>query len=226
MAEVRDSSIEYLKSGIDIPAWEALYEETLAKVETGGQERWARMERNYSKYFDLDQWLKYHHRHAVQLGLDKVALPVRIFDVGCGAGIFMYICKRWGHIVEGFDVDSEMYENMAKVLDVNWSKSQVRPLEPLDEKYTGYDLVTAIAIKFDRQDFARNADESWCVPEWDYFMKDAAQRLNKGGHLYLKPNKTASGDLFEDPKVLDMFRERATKVTNTWEFMIPKENLV
>lgn len=226
MAEVRDSSIEFLKAGIDLPAWDALHKATLDKVEADSEARWAAMEANYSKYFDLDAWLKYHRRHAVQLGLDQVAVPLKIFDVACGSGIFMYICKRWGHIPEGFDVPSEMYESMAKTLGVNWSSSLVRKMEPLDEKFTGYDLITSIAIKFDRLDWARTTDVGWGVPEWEFFMKDAGQRLNNGGHMYLKPNKTVSGDLFDDPRVLDMFHERASDVTPTMEFIFPKNSLI
>ncbi|MFY0666082.1 MAG: hypothetical protein JXQ97_15770 [Natronospirillum sp.] len=226
MTEIRDSTVEYLKAGIDLPTWEALYQSTLKKVEADGEARWAAMEKNYSKYFDLDAWLKYHRRHAMQLGLDKVAVPLKIFDVACGSGIFLYVCQRWGHMVEGFDVPSEMYESMAKTLGVNWSADYVRKLEPLADKFSGYDLITSIAIKFDRLDWARTTDVGWGVPEWEYFMCDAGQRLNKGGHMYLKPNKTASGALFDDPKVLDMFHERASDVTKTMEFIFPKNSLI
>ncbi len=184
-----------------------------------------RFELNYAKYFDLHYWLRYHWRHARTLGMDHSEKPQRVLDLGCGAGIFLYICRRMGHSGVGLDIEMPMYQQMAKVLGVKYLPERIAPMTPLPAEMTGFDVISAIAIKFDRPDFADRHARVWQLPEWKFILADLKTRLNPGGRLYIKPNLTAEGALFSDPTIEPYLASISDEVTPHVDFIIPKERI-
>jgi len=211
----------------------ARWEETKAKYDALNVSRKAandssdmsRFEQNYSKYFELERWLKYHARHATQVKLHEGVEGRRVVDIGCGSGIFPFIAKCLGHHAEGFDIESEMYQDMAASLDVKYTVARVTAFEPLPGDYADIDVFSAIATKFDRQDFADRKAETWSVEAWRYFFADLATRLRDDGVFYLKPNKFTDEQFFELPEVGAFFEERAVSVTQSREYIFSKSAL-
>ena len=57
-------------------------------------------------YEDAAHWIGVHVAHAQDLWLDRTP-PLRILDLGCGAGYFLYVCRFFGHEGIGVDTDEE-----------------------------------------------------------------------------------------------------------------------
>ena len=71
----------------------------------------------WPKYVDAWQWLELAIKQARFLRLDR-RKPVRVLDIGSGAGYFLFVCKQLGHSVMGLDLDwppmyAEMFEMQA-----------------------------------------------------------------------------------------------------------------
>ena len=212
----------------DIQAWADLHDRYLdvLKAAPEGDQVMHRLEQNYSKYFDLAKWVQYHHRHAVQMGLHEAKKPLRILDIGCGPGIFMFVAKTMGHEPAGFDVGSKMYAEMAQTLKVEYHSAMVIPNEALPSQFQNLDWVTAIATKFDQPDFADPSAIVWTIKEWRFFFADLASRLRTGGKIYIKPNVGYDGKLFETKDVADYFAKISSWSGKSNEFIIPKENML
>src|SRR5258708_7183626 len=59
-----------------------------------------------NRFEDVVYWIEINVERAQDLWLDR-APPLRILDLGSGAGYFLYVCKSFGHHVLGFDTDKE-----------------------------------------------------------------------------------------------------------------------
>ena len=224
--------IEKATYEVDGQAWQALQDEYTAMFAAHGDAhspvKMFRMERNYSKYFDLEKWFNYHSRLLMLAGLHETEQPKRILDLGCGAGIFLFLCERLGHSGIGLDIDSDMYRRMAGILGVDWRAAPIMANTPLEEDLTGFDMITALAIKFDRLDWGPQSDEPWGLEEWQFFIRDAASRLNPDGHLFIKPNywlhprDGEPGVYFKDARVLDYLQSMSLIPESDPEFLVPR----
>ena len=233
--DARKITTEDLIAGIDTTAWEALRQRYEGKFETFGGQRPAdkndRCELNYSKFFDLETFIPYHFRLVRLTGLDKEETPKRVLDIGCGSGIFLHICKTFGHDPMGIEVDSEMYLAMAEVLGVPITVAPVMAMQPQPQEIAGFDWITAIAIKFDRLDWGPQSAEHWKLEDWQFFIEDLATRLNPGGQIMIKPNyaerpsATSAGRFFLDPRIEPYLEKVATRRTET-EFFLSKETIL
>ncbi len=231
MPASRNDIIEKAFANLDRSAWDSVQREFDRKFaahgDTPSPDTIFRLEKNYSKYFDLESWFTYHTRQAMAAGLHETDGTQRILDLGCGAGIFLYIASVLGHVGVGMDLASDMYRQMAAVLDVDWRDSPILANTPLPDDLHGFDLISAIAIKFDRLDWGPQSAEPWTLSEWEFLLNDAASRLNPGGRLFIKPNfhihpKGAQpGVYFKDARILDLLTDIATEVTPNNEFVIP-----
>jgi SAM-dependent methyltransferase len=148
------------------------------------------------KYLDLDLWLRANILRGVRLGLHRAA-PLRILDVGCGAGLFVYLARRWGHEASGLDrpltelspSERLVYGTVPAVLGVPVLRASVaaHALPSLDGSY---DLVTAFMICFNGH---RGPDE-WGAAQWRVFLGSIAARLSPSGRVHLAFNASRARD--------------------------------
>lgn len=223
-------------TGSDFEEWYRLRDEYnevfLAYGDSHHPEASFRHAKNYSKYFDLETHLRYHLRFIRLLNLDEETDSKRVLDLGCGAGLFLYLCQYYGHSGVGLDIGSEMYQRMAEILNVDWRAAPIMAYEPLPDDMQDFDIVSAIAVKFDRLDWGPQGSEPWDLPAWQFFLKDAAHRLKSGGRIFLKPNYAVhpKGDVpgifFEDQRIEPFLKSIASEVTPDTGFVIPRDNVV
>jgi SAM-dependent methyltransferase len=122
---------------------------------------------------------------AFKLELDR-SKGLRIFDVGCGFGYFMYAAKQLGHQPVGLDIDDPYLGQVTKLLGLEKVVHRIEPFKPLPEIPGGpFDLVTAFATMFDRAGF----EGQWGLKEWQYFLKDLKRFMAPGCLIHFKFNQ-------------------------------------
>ncbi|MDQ6860091.1 MAG: class I SAM-dependent methyltransferase [Verrucomicrobiota bacterium] len=159
------------------------------------------------KYVQLDHWLRINLVRARELDLDR-GKPLRILDLGCGAGYFLYIAQQYGHDVLGLDIDRlRLFAEMTRFLKVPRVIWQIDAFVPLPEFDWKFDLITAHMICFN----GHNTRQLWGVPEWQFFLDDVATRLTRGGRLHLSLNHERDGSLYT-PALKQFFFERGASI--------------
>jgi SAM-dependent methyltransferase len=124
------------------------------------------------------------------LWLDRTG-PLRILDLGCGAGYFLYICKLLGHDGIGLDIDEEpLYRETLPLLNVHRVVSRIEPEVPLPDLGQRFDLVTATRVCFQYKRWPEKVGrQEWSQDEWRFFINDIRTRfLNPIGRLFLQFN--------------------------------------
>ena len=167
-----------------------------------------------AKYADLDFWLRLNIIRAANLGLDKLP-PMRILDLGCGAGYFVKVCRFFGHDCYGLDLPGELlskpesliFSKLTAHLGVTQYVHEgiVRASEALPIGGT-FDLITGFLVCFNNH---MRSDE-WSAFEWRAFLDDSFVKLNDNGRLYLElngnPDRYAEL-LFYDKAILGVLSE-------------------
>ena len=139
------------------------------------------------KYLRASWYVRDSMARAVALGLDHNA-PLRILDLGSGAGYFLLACRHFGHEVLGFDLPgNRFYAEMFRHLGLPRVEGAIQRMQPLGAVEGKFDLVTAFAVTFAK---IRSADGTadWGEAEWRFFFEDIRGRLNPGGRLFLRLN--------------------------------------
>ena len=62
--------------------------------------------RRINAYEDADYWVGVNVKRVQDLWLDR-SPPLRILDLGCGPGYFLYVSRMFGHSGIGLDQDRE-----------------------------------------------------------------------------------------------------------------------
>src|SRR5260370_10094892 len=71
---------------------------------------------HWPKYLDAPRWIRLNIRRAQELRLKLRPKPLRILDLGSGAGYFLLVAKYLGHSGIGLDIaDPEMYGEMSEL---------------------------------------------------------------------------------------------------------------
>src|SRR5437763_295579 len=118
-----------------------------------------------NRFEDVVYWIEINLERAQDLWLDR-SPPLRIVDLGCGAGYFLYVCKCFGHHVLGFDTDNEpLFRATTEILDVPRVIGRIERQTPLPDLHQTFDLVTAHRICFHRIGRVRDGVE-WSPAEW------------------------------------------------------------
>lgn len=149
---------------------------------------------------DQEKYLQRRHiiagvARGVLLGLHR-SRPLRILDLGCGAGWFLLACRHWGHEAVGLDLDVfELYNRLIQALDIHRHVHRIEPQSPLPD-IGRFDLVTAFYPMFDsawmRVDGSVHFTR-WEASDWAFFLEDLRSRvLRPDGRVYLKLNHRLS----------------------------------
>src|SRR5438477_199018 len=111
-----------------------------------------------NRFEDIAYWIDINVERAQDLWLDR-APPLRILDLGCGAGYFLYVCKFFGHEVVGVDTDDEpLFRATIALLNVPRVIARIEPQTPLPDLDQKFDFVTAHRIWFHRIGRMRDGD--------------------------------------------------------------------
>lgn len=194
MSQTKDpavsSAVAQLTKSVDAEKWARLKAAYVLPLDKANHlkhgDRLERQQQTYGKYFDLERWFRYHLRHVRNIGLDAESRPQSVLDIGCGFGLFCRVCQSFGHETLGLDMDVPLYRAAAEALDVTYRVGTVRPFEPLPDDLRGFDVISAIAVKFDQPEFLTAGAPYWTVATWSFWLRDVARRLNEGGRIYLK----------------------------------------
>jgi len=147
------------------------------------------------KYLDLAHWLKDKVARAFAMGLAEDP-PLRILDLGTGAGHFLAVCNALGHQTVGVDLEFPLYVDLCALMGVDRRTWRVSPREALPETLGVFDLITAFQVKFDALGFdPARGHLYWSLDDWDYFLRDVTgRRLRYPGALRLQLNSRLLAD--------------------------------
>jgi SAM-dependent methyltransferase len=167
---------------------------------------------NWTKYFDARRWLKLNIRRAQDIGLDREKRPLRVLDLGSGAGYFLLVCRELGHSGVGLDVpEPAFYGDIFAQLGLERVVWRIEAREPLPESLLAggkFDLVTAFSIAFN----GHKSAHVWGPAEWDSLLNDLRDRfLVPGGRTYFDLNPELDGTFMTD-ELRDFFRRRGARI--------------
>jgi len=172
------------------------------------QQRHATSTDRYSKYADVERWLKINLARVQDLDLHR-SRPKEILDLGCGAGFFLFAAQQFGHSGVGLDVDDFPLSNeLVDLLRVERKAWRIKAFEPLPDLGRKFDLITGFSTAFNR-----NEDESrgWNVSEWTFLLDDLDRRFKPNGKMFFDINSGKTKKYFP-AEVRDLFLSRGASV--------------
>jgi SAM-dependent methyltransferase len=186
-------------SGIDLKGLERIREKYGIPGETT----------HWPKYLHTDHWLRVNIRRAQDLRLASRPGPLRILDLGSGAGYFLLAARQLGHSGMGLDIpDPPMYGKLFELFGLKRVISEIKAFEPLPDLGERFDLITAFAICFN----GHRRSDLWTSKEWAFFLNDLETRfLKPGGEIFLAVNAEEDGSFYA-PALRRFFIERGAKI--------------
>jgi len=165
-----------------------------------------------NRFEDIVYWIDINVERAQDLWLDRTP-PLRILDLGSGAGYFLYVCKHFGHDPLGFDTASEpLFGATTELLGVRRTIGRIERQTPLPDLGQKFDLVTAHRICFHRIGKVREGVE-WSQDDWEFFIADIRSRfLDQRGRLLLDFNPRPDGSSFFSPELREFFLSRGARI--------------
>jgi len=160
-----------------------------------------------NRFEDAHYWVGINVERAQDLWLDRTP-PLRILDLGCGAGYFLYVCRLFGHQAVGLDVHNDpLFCATTEMLNVRRVISRLDRRVPLPDLGTRFDLVTGHRVCFHRIRRSHKTEPSeWTPHDWEFFINDIRTRfLKPSGRLLLDFNPRAGGRSFFTPKLRAFF---------------------
>ena len=162
-----------------------------------------------ARYIDARRYLMIALHRLYSLQLHRVE-PIRVLDLGTGPGYFPYVCRFHGHAAQGTDVEGvEICDRISELLRVPRTIWPIRAFEPAPDLGNRFELITAFMICFNKSDGGL-----WGVPEWDFFLRDLAQRvLTSHGAVYLAFHRERTGH-YICPELQRYFEQRGARVSD------------
>lgn len=184
-------------NGLDKKRWAKMIEQT-AHLEKVPQLRELKGFTGALKYLDLERFLRLNIRRYHELRLPKH--PLKIADLGCGAGFFAYYASLQGHEVWGLDrptspefdpAGPHVFNLMTDFFEIKKIHHTILPNTALPQNLRGLDLITAFNTWFDGRYEAGlgRIYIPWTVEEWTYFIQDCLDRLKPHGRIFLDVNE-------------------------------------
>jgi SAM-dependent methyltransferase len=172
------------------------------------QRRYANSQQRYTKYAEVERWLKINLGRARDLRLDSEPRK-QILDLGCGAGFFLFVAKQFSHVGLGLDVDDFPVSNeLIDLFGVERLTWRIRAFQSLPDFGRKFDLITGFSTAFNRSE-----DESrgWTAEEWNFFLDDLDRYLKPGSEIFFEINSGKDKRYFPE-EVRDLFIRRGAKV--------------
>jgi SAM-dependent methyltransferase len=154
--------------------------------------------RKINAYEDAAYWIDINVEHAQDLWHDR-APPLRILDLGCGAGYFLYVCRFFGHDGLGFDTDEEpLFRGTTELLNVRRVITRIEPRVPLPDLEEKFDLITAHRVCFHRISRAEKGEwVEWTAGDCKFIIEHKRTRfLKSDGRLLMDFNPRSDGSPF------------------------------
>jgi len=189
---------------LDPAAWRHLRELYPARPEALG----------INRYDDAAYWVTINVERAQDLWLDR-SPPLRILDLGCGAGYFLYVCQSLGHEGLGLDTfDEPLFHGTTALLHVRRVLARIDAQVPLPDLDGKFDLVTAHRVCFHRVERLGNHDwKEWAPADWEFFINDIRTRfLRLDGRLLLDFNPRRDGSSFFTPELRSCFGSLGARI--------------
>jgi len=143
--------------------------------------------RDGRKYLKIGLYLRDSVARAVALGLHRHA-PIRLLDLGSGAGYFLLACRHFGHDVIGYDLPGNgFYQAMFQHFGLSRIEGAIMPLTGVGGLQGQFDLITAFSVTFSKIR-KPGGTEDWGQREWLFFFSDMRRWLRPGGRLFLRLN--------------------------------------
>jgi len=172
------------------------------------QAKYSLLENTPKKYLDINEWMRTNAKRVGELRIQQAPPRLRILDIGCGAGYFLFIAQHLGHEVVGTDLRVVgLYNDMIKLLKVPRIIHSVQAFEQMPADMTGYDVIASHMTCFNR----REDKSHWRSEEWAYFVDDLKPRLNKNGVIQFHLNRLDDGRTMERD-VEDYFRQAGFQI--------------
>ena len=164
---------------------------------------------HWPKYLDADRWLSLNIRRAQELRLTARPRPLRILDLGSGAGWFLLVARHLGHSGVGLDIpDPPMYGELFELFGLKRMVWEIKAYELLPDLGERFDIVTAFSICFN----GHKRSDLWTSKEWTFFLDDLQKRfLRPGGEIFLGMNPEEDG-AFYTPALKQFFIERGAQI--------------
>ncbi len=197
---------EKIYTGIDRAAWMRLQQRFPHRPEAP----------RINRFSDVDHWLKINIERAQDLWLDRTP-PLRLLDLGCGPGYFLYVCHCLGHEGLGLDIDEQaLFRETTALLGVRRVISRIEAQTPLPDLGEKFDLVTGHRVCFQKTErFGTGPGEwnEWEAVDWQFFLDDVRSRILKpGGRILLDFNPRADGRSFFTPELRDVLLENGARI--------------
>ena len=164
-------------------------------------------QKGWPKYVDAGHRLELAIRQARSVQLDR-RKPLRILDIGSGAGYFLFVCKQLGHRVLGLDLDwPPMYAETFEMMEMPRCVWRIEPFQPLPDLGGRFDFLTGFAVCFN----SHGSDHVWGIKEWEFFLDDVEKSvLSESGEMYFELNPEPWG--YYTPELGEFFRRRGAQV--------------
>ena len=164
-------------------------------------------QKGWPKYVDAGHRLELAIRQARSVQLDR-RKPLRILDIGSGAGYFLFVCKQLGHRVLGLDLDwPPMYAETFEMMEMPRCIWRIEPFQPLPDLGGRFDFLTGFAVCFN----SHGSDHVWGIKEWEFFLDDVEKSvLSESGEMYFELNPEPWG--YYTPELGEFFRRRGAQV--------------
>ncbi len=167
-----------------------------------------------NRFEEANYWIGVNVRRVQDLWLDR-SPPLRILDLGCGPGYFLYVCKLFGHEVLGLDREGEpLFREMLSIFGVRRAIASIEPRVPLPDLRHRFDLITAHRVCFHRiRGAERGRHKEWSPDDWKFFINDLRTRfLKPNGRLFLEFNPRRDGSSFFTPELRECFLEQGARI--------------
>jgi SAM-dependent methyltransferase len=170
--------------------------------------------RQINAYENAAYWIGVNVRRVQDLWLDRTP-PLRILDLGCGPGYFLYISHLFGHSGIGLDTpDEPLFEGLTQLLKIQRVIARIERQVPLPDLGEKFDLITAHRVCFHRiERIGEHEWKEWNPADWKFFIDDIRSRfLKPNGRLFLELNPRHDGLSAITPEIRACFLGEGARI--------------